>query len=122
MENLKVFGAILSLFLIMLFTMEAVYTQQIKQAPMYGRDVFLQVKCDNCHSVVSQQITSKSGSPKDLSDKLKGCTSLEISKYLTKDTTFNGKKHMIKFNGSTEQLDSLSTWLKDIQTLNNTLQ
>ncbi len=90
-----------------------------------GRTLFINGKCQQCHSVSALKISKvengepeESGaeeekvSPPDLSGIGKSLTAEWISKWLKKEeTNQEGRKHKKKFKGSDADLQVLSAWL-----------
>ena len=85
-----------------------------------GKSIFVQNKCSNCHSITSQGI-ERSGKPEgdekpsDLSTVGKKHNADWISKWLMKEETLDGKKHMKKFKGPDADLKILSDWLASLK-------
>ena len=79
-----------------------------------GKAVFLEKKCNLCHSIDSQQIEKTS-------DKMKGTDlsnvgpSLEsaawVKSFLKKEAQKEGEDHRREFKGTDEELDALADWL-----------
>lgn len=90
-----------------------------KDAPK-GKQIFLDKKCNQCHSIESEGImkktpsTSKTGPP-DLSAVGAEVKPGFIAKYLQKDAELHGKKHMIKFSGTDEDLKTLTSYLEGLK-------
>jgi mono/diheme cytochrome c family protein len=87
-----------------------------------GKAVFLDKKCNQCHSIESEGVTKKTpgptkpGGPPDLSSVGADVKPGFIAKYLQKDADLHGKKHMIKFAGSDDDLKALSSYLEGLKT------
>lgn len=81
-----------------------------------GKKVFVDSKCQTCHSVTSLGLESKK--KKDVSDlsdvggKLKADF---IEKYLQKKEKIEGKAHPSNFKGSEEDLKNLVSWLASLK-------
>jgi mono/diheme cytochrome c family protein len=81
-----------------------------------GKSIFVDNKCSNCHSITGQGI-QRSGKPEgdekpsDLSTVGKKHDAQWITKWLLKEETLDGKKHMKKFKGSDADLKTLADWL-----------
>ena len=77
-----------------------------------GKQIFLDQKCNMCHTVSSASITPTS---KIKAPDLTGLASTEdeafLKKYLKKEADKNGKKHIKGFTGTDAQLDALVSWL-----------
>lgn len=85
-----------------------------------GKDLFVEKKCNGCHSVTVAGITKKAPStskqgPPDLSTVGSQHAPGFIAKFITKEDTLHGKKHLIKFNGNDEELKTLSEWLENLK-------
>jgi mono/diheme cytochrome c family protein len=77
-----------------------------------GKAVFLDKKCNKCHSVSSASIekTSKLKGPDLTTEALKG-DAKTLKAYLKKQDAIGGKKHGTAFTGTDEELDSVVTWV-----------
>jgi len=79
-----------------------------------GKDLFLGGKCNTCHSITSQEITTKGKAP-DLSEVgKKGLKDEFLTKYLNKEEKLNDKPHPVKFKGEAEDFQILVTWLNSL--------
>lgn len=76
-----------------------------------GKEIFLQKRCQTCHSIESENIFSKKKDAKDLSTVGTINDSLVITSYLNKELLVNDKYHPIKVNLSQEDMDILVKWL-----------
>jgi mono/diheme cytochrome c family protein len=82
-----------------------------------GKSIFLESKCQNCHSIESQGIKRTSEPkpgdvvPSDLSGAGLKHNASWITDWLNKEVELDGKKHLKKFKGSAGDLETLSTWL-----------
>jgi len=78
-----------------------------------GKQIFLDQKCNMCHSVSSAGITPTS---KIKAPDLAGLASKEdpafLTKFLKKAADKNGKKHLKQFTGSDAELGTLVAWLQ----------
>jgi len=81
-----------------------------------GKQIFLNNKCNNCHTIVSLEITSSKDNAVDLSNA--GSLSNEelLKSFLLKESKVNEKEHKIKFKGSNEELNTLVNWLLTLKT------
>ncbi|MBI5463790.1 MAG: c-type cytochrome [Ignavibacteriales bacterium] len=98
-----------------------------RQEKSDGKIVFVDKKCGGCHSVEAAGIVKKSAStskqgPPDLSTVGTSVDSAFIAKFLKKDTTLNGKKHLIRFNGSQEDFTALIQWLTSLKAPADTMK
>lgn len=78
-----------------------------------GKAVFEANKCNKCHSIEAAQIEKASDKIKapDLSHVGKAHDAAWIGKWVKKEETLKGKKHMIMFKGTDEELAALTSWL-----------
>ena len=87
-----------------------------------GKAIFLEQKCNQCHSISALSITRtsepKAGEkiPADLSGVGLKFKADFIQKWLTKDAEIEGKKHLKKFKGSDDELKTIATWLGTMKT------
>ncbi|HCY74596.1 MAG: cytochrome c [Ignavibacterium sp.] len=76
-----------------------------------GKKIFLDNKCNMCHTVTSAGIESKKSDAVDLSTVGKDKTVEFLSKYLKKEAKLNDKDHKSSFKGNDEELTKLVDWL-----------
>jgi mono/diheme cytochrome c family protein len=81
-----------------------------------GRTIFLDSKCSNCHTLQAQGIgnpdpASRNDGPPDLSTIGERHDADWIARFLLKKESIEGRKHMVKFKGSDEELATLAAWL-----------
>jgi mono/diheme cytochrome c family protein len=83
-----------------------------------GQQVFLDAKCQMCHTVLDRGIgeppakdAEKKDGPPDLSLTGAGRTAEQMSLFLKKEGALDEKNHMMKFAGSDEDLSTLVGWL-----------
>ena len=80
-----------------------------------GKAIFLAQKCNLCHAVSSAAIvrTSKSEKMKgpDLAGVGKRREAAWMRRWLTKEESVNGKKHLYTLKGTPQELDALIAWL-----------
>jgi mono/diheme cytochrome c family protein len=78
-----------------------------------GKQVFLDQKCNMCHTVSSAGITPTS---KIKAPDLAGLASKEdaafLTKFIKKEADKNGKKHVKNFTGTDEDLAAVVAWLQ----------
>ena len=81
-----------------------------------GKQIFIDGKCNNCHTVTSMEITSKKDDATDLSNV--GCLrdAQLMKSYLLKEVKINEQDHKLKFKGSEAELDALVNWLLTLNT------
>lgn len=82
-----------------------------------GKALFIEKKCNVCHSASSASIpaTSEQWKKKDLdltksARKNPGFTA-DLAGYLARKTKREGRAHLVPFKGSEEQIEALVTWL-----------
>ncbi len=86
-----------------------------------GKDIFLKSKCSKCHTITSQGIEREGTAPTsgklppDLSGVGLKHNAEWMEKWLLKEQEMNGKKHLKKFSGSDEELESLTNWLATLK-------
>jgi cytochrome c5 len=81
------------------------------QGDVDGKKVFVDNKCNMCHTVKSVGIESKKSDATDLSTVGKDKTKEFLMKYLKKETKLNDKDHKSSFKGSEDELKTLVDWL-----------
>lgn len=81
-----------------------------------GKKLFVDNKCNMCHTVKSAAIESKKSDATDLSNVGAEMKSEDIVKYLKKEMKLNGKDHKTAFKGSDEDLKKLVEWLSTLKT------
>ncbi len=87
-----------------------------------GKSIFLDNKCNKCHSIESQGIKRTSEPPEgakypppDLSGVGLKHTADWMAQWVTKQVEMHDKKHMYKFKGSDDELKTLTTWLATLK-------
>jgi mono/diheme cytochrome c family protein len=75
-----------------------------------GKAIFVASKCDKCHTLDAAGIKI---APKknDLTGVVAKLPADKMGAYLMKESDLNGKKHMMKFAGSKEDLALLTKWI-----------
>jgi hypothetical protein len=78
-----------------------------------GKKLFLDQKCNTCHSVESQGITKTMASSKasDLSDVGSKRTEEWLTKWMKKEQDVDGKKHSKTWSGTDADLTTLVQWM-----------
>ena len=100
-------------------------------APKDGKALFVENKCNTCHTIQAAGVEKKKASSTDTADAkeekstkkppdLSG-VGLErkpewIAGYLMKTESIKGEKHGRKFRGTAEELKVVSTWLSTLNT------
>jgi len=80
-----------------------------------GKKVFVDNKCNMCHTVTSAGIESKKSDAVDLSAVGKDRTVEFLTKYLKKEAKLNDKDHKSSFKGTDEDLTKLVDWLSTLK-------
>lgn len=81
-----------------------------------GKKIFVDQKCNMCHTVKSAGIESKKSDATDLSNVGSEMKSEDMIKYLKKEIKLNNKDHKTAFKGSDEDLKKLVEWLSTLET------
>jgi len=81
-----------------------------------GKQIFIDNKCNNCHTVSSNEITSKKDDVVDLSNSGSSGDVQLIKSFLLKEAKINDKEHKMKFKGSEAELNTLAEWLSSLKT------
>jgi cytochrome c2 len=81
-----------------------------------GKKIFIDNKCNMCHTVKSQDIMSKKSDAVDLSNVGTDKTVDFLNKYLKKEAKLNDKDHKSSFKGTDEELKVLVDWLLTLKT------
>jgi mono/diheme cytochrome c family protein len=82
-----------------------------------GKTIFLNEKCNTCHSIDSAAITKKMASSKapDLSNVGSEQKAEWIVKWLKKEETLHEKKHLATFKGTEEDMKTVAAWLETLK-------
>lgn len=80
-----------------------------------GKKIFVDQKCNMCHTVKSVGIESKKSDATDLSNVGSEMKSEDMIKYLKKEIKLNDKDHKTSFKGSDEDLKILVEWLSTLK-------
>lgn len=80
-----------------------------------GKKVFVDNKCNMCHTVTSAAVESKKSDAVDLSTVGKDRTVEFLTKYLKKEAKLNDKDHKSSFKGTDEDLTKLVEWLSTLK-------
>lgn len=78
-----------------------------------GKKVFVDQKCNNCHSIESQGITKVKKN--DLSKVGASHKADFFGKYLQKQEKIDGKEHKVAFKGTDQELKDLAKWLETLK-------
>lgn len=107
----KLTASVLSLIVVFVISLSITNTAQGEEG-LNGKDVYLDKKCQQCHAIESEGIEAKiKDKYPDLSTMTDGVDAELLKKYLLKEEKINGKNHLMKFNGSDEELDAVVNWL-----------
>lgn len=103
------------LSLVVMAALVLVYGFMLTDAPEVhpGKKVFMDAKCNNCHNVAVDSIAAVKTMKNvpDLSSVGSTLSADTLKPYLLKQAKLNDKMHMMKFNGSEEDLGKLISWL-----------
>ena len=112
----------ISLFIVTLFIFAFVFSFvplliAADTAMPAGQKLFMDKKCNTCHSIDSLKITKKMASSKapDLSNVGAEQTAEWIAKWLKKEVDLKGKKHTAAFTATPEETKTLSEWLATLK-------
>jgi cytochrome c2 len=81
-----------------------------------GQKIFVDNKCQMCHSVESAGLTSKNKKAVDLSNVGSTYKADFLNKWLTKDAKIKDNLHKVSFKGDTKSLNDLTAWLQTLKT------
>jgi len=105
--------SVTTLFSFAVVTGASLLAGEASAATLDGKQIFLDQKCNMCHSVSSAGITPTS---KIKAPDLAGLASKEdpafLTKFLKKAADKNGKKHIKPFTGTDEELAAVVAWLQ----------
>jgi mono/diheme cytochrome c family protein len=118
--KLTVLGAAIACVLVIgvAFSQEAA-----KPAAKDGKALFLENKCNNCHSIDAQKVAKKAsaeeGEASESSKKAPDLSSVGLDlkadfmdKFLNKTADIKGEKHPKKWKGTPEDLSTITKWLE----------
>jgi mono/diheme cytochrome c family protein len=103
--------------IVFLFIVSFVSISMAADTAAAGQKLFMDKKCNTCHSVDSMKITKKLASSKapDLSNIGAEKNAEWIQKWLKKEVDLNGKKHTPTWGGTPEDLKTLSEWVASLK-------
>ena len=81
-----------------------------------GQKVFVDNKCQMCHSVESAGLTSKNKKAVDLSNVGSTYKADFLSKWLNKEAKIKDNVHKATFKGDAKNLNDLTAWLETLKT------
>ena len=106
----------------------ATATRSVAGGPKDGKAIFVENKCQSCHSIKSQGLEKKQAptdeaapaegarKPPDLSDAGNAHDAAWMAKFLMKlESTKKGDKHKRKFKSSEADLKTLTVWLETLK-------
>jgi hypothetical protein len=109
----KGFAIVLGITFLFIFSLLATsaYAQDTQEPA--GKTIFLDSKCNMCHSIEAAGIQRKLATSKapDLSNVGSERTAEWIAKWITRQEELDGKKHQMEFKGKPEDLKTLSEWV-----------
>jgi cytochrome c2 len=79
-----------------------------------GQKVFVDSKCQMCHSVESAGLASKNKKAVDLSNVGSTYKADFLNKWLTKNAKIKDNLHKVAFKGDDKDLNALSSWLESL--------
>ena len=80
-----------------------------------AKKIFVDKKCNSCHSVDALGIEGKKKDANDLSKVGDTRKTDFLEKYLTKKEKINDKEHKTAFKGTDEELKAISKWLGSLK-------
>jgi cytochrome c553 len=80
-----------------------------------GKKLFIEKKCNLCHSVEVTGIESKMKDGVDLSKVGDKYDAEFLAKYLTKKETINDEEHKIILKGTEEEINAITEWLSSLK-------
>lgn len=90
-----------------------------KVADTEAKALFVDNKCNSCHSITKANVMRKGGTQStkipDLSSVGAKHDAEWLTKWLKKEVDLNGKKHTIPWKGTDDQLATLTTWLETLK-------
>lgn len=117
---------LIKFFCIIVFSGYILLAQEVKQRDAKtpeGKKIFLENKCQSCHSVQTAQIVRKTEDtestelkPPDLSGVGLEHKAEWLMRYLQKKEKLDGEKHPKRFRGNDEELGTLTKWLETLKT------
>ncbi len=115
MKKIPLFGVTLIIF-VFVFSFGSLSIAADTATPA-GQKLFMDKKCNTCHSIDSLKITKKMASSKapDLSNVGAEKNAEWIAKWLKKEVDLNGKKHSAAFTGTPEETKTLSEWVATLK-------
>lgn len=90
-----------------------------KVADTEAKALFVDNKCNSCHSISKAGVDRKGGTQSSKIPDLSAVGSKHdadwMSKFLKKETDMNGKKHTVPWKGTDEQLATMTAWLATLK-------
>jgi cytochrome c2 len=102
---------------ILLFAFLVSFSSVAKADDAAAQKLFVDKKCNTCHSVESAKIDKKMASSKapDLSDVGTKQNAEWLTKWLNKEVDLDGKKHPASWSGTPDDQKTLVTWLASLK-------
>lgn len=115
MKVQKIFAVLICSVFVASFILNAQESTKDKD----GKTVFLEAKCNTCHSISSFEIEAKN---KSANNKAPDLSKIEIKyekdflkKYLHKEESINDKKHPVVFKGTDDELGILLDFILSLK-------
>jgi cytochrome c peroxidase len=80
-----------------------------------GKKLFIEKKCNTCHSVEVAEIEGKKKDPVDLSTTGDNYNSEFLAKFLVKNEKINDKEHKTTLKGTEEEKKAIAEWLSSLK-------
>ena len=103
--------------IVFLFIVTFVSISMAADTAAAGQKLFMDKKCNTCHSIDSAKISKKLASSKapDLSNVGSEQTAEWIQKWLKKEVELHGKKHTFAWTGTPEEAKTIAEWLATLK-------
>ena len=103
--------------IVFLFVISFVSISMAADTAAAGQKLFMDKKCNTCHSIDSAKISKKLASSKapDLSNVGAEQNAEWIQKWLTKEVELHGKKHTFAWTGTPEETKTIADWLATLK-------
>ncbi|MDO8549215.1 MAG: c-type cytochrome [Ignavibacteria bacterium] len=82
-----------------------------------GKSIFVEKKCNTCHSVEVADIESKKKDALDLSKTGDKYDAEFLAKFITKKEKIDDKEHKIAMKGSEEEVKTVAEWLASLKSV-----
>jgi cytochrome c553 len=91
------------------------FTYSLNPADPAGKQVFMDKKCNSCHTVETAGVTSKKKDASDLSTTGDTYNADFLKKYLMKEEKIEDTAHKTAFKGTDQELDDLVKWIESLK-------